>query len=86
MPSLGTPTGRLPWPLLAQTLAAEFAVLCLAWVLVPSSLLQAVLLVACLFPLHLLSRGAADVTPFPTVAEHEKRRRDRARSSRSSPF
>jgi len=76
MPSLRIPTGRIPWSLLALVLAAQFAVLCLAWVLTHSSWLQAALLLACLLPLRALSTRAAETSPFPTRTESETRQRE----------
>lgn len=74
--NLRTATGRISWPLLWGTLAAEFAALCLAWVLTPSTLVQGILLIACLFPLRALSMRAADQHPFPTLDASEAKQRE----------
>jgi hypothetical protein len=76
MPSLRAPAGRIPWPLLAAVLAAQFAVLCLAWALTHSSWLQGALLLASLFPLGALSARAADTNPFPTRTASETQQRE----------
>jgi hypothetical protein len=74
--NLRSPTGRISWPLLWGALAAQFAALCLVWVLTPSTLLQAILLLACLFPLRALSIRAADQHPLPTLDTSEAKKRE----------
>jgi hypothetical protein len=74
--SLRTATGRISWALLWGILVAQFAALCLAWVLTNSSVLQGVLLIACLLPLRALSVQAADHHPFPTLTASEAKQRE----------
>lgn len=76
MLSLRTPTGRVAWPLLSLVLAAQFAVLCLAWELSRSGLPQGVLLVVCFFPLRALSVRAADTDPFLSRPASQTRQLD----------
>jgi hypothetical protein len=76
MPNLRIPTGRTPWHLLVPVLAAQFAVLCLAWALTDSAWVQALLLLTCLFPLLALSGRAAETNPFPARTESEARQRE----------
>jgi hypothetical protein len=71
-----TATGQISWLLLWAVLAAQFAVLCLAWVSTSSNLLQGVLLIACLFPLRALSVRAAGRHPFPTLTASEAKQRE----------
>jgi hypothetical protein len=73
MPNLRSPTGRIPWLILAAVMVAEFAVLCLAWALTHSSWLQAAVMLACFYPLRALSVRAADTSPFPTRTASETR-------------
>ena len=76
MPSLRGPNGRIPWPLLAAGLAAQLAVLCLAWALTHSSWLQAALLIASFFPWRTLSARATETNPLPTLTASETRQRE----------